>query len=328
MSAGMIAKGKAVFNFARITQIPFLLRRAAGLPSLQKHAFDVENRSHARLASIALDVRGVDYRPGLFVHGVLPRSGTNFLADALALHPHIFQNPGELWEFPLLYVADGARALQAEFQFMFPPNRNVMVEHETLAYLASGWMRHLQKETGERTMLFKSPHLQNIALFSQIFPRDKLLILLRDGRDVLQSSLSTFGSRSLGKNFSTMAHEWSAAVQLALEFKPGGRLATDNALVVRYEDLVQNGRDIMVGILNHCGLEQSPFDWEAFDNLPLRGSSTNLADASQKWQQQPRTQDFNPLGRWRDWSDQQKAEFKKRAGNALIAAGYATNLDW
>ena len=132
----------------------------------------------------------------------------------------------------------------------------------------------------------------------------------------------------MGKNFSTMAHEWAAATQLALEFKAGGRLASSNALVVRYEDLVQNGRNIMVDILNHCGLEQSLFDWEAFDNLPLRGSSTNRADVSQKWQQQPRTQEFNPLGRWRDWTDKQKGDFKKRAGDALIAAGYATNFDW
>jgi protein-tyrosine sulfotransferase len=317
-------------HFVRITQLPFLVRRAAGFSAVQHEAFQIVNDPaiQSALPRIAHQIRGENHRPAIFVHGVLPRSGTNYLADAVALHPHIVQNPGELWEFPLLYMASGADALQQEFQFMFPPNRQVMHRYEMLAYLAGGWMRVLQDGAGDRRMLFKSPHMQNLALFSALFPHDKLLILVRDGRDVLQSSLATFGYRLFGKSFSAMASEWSAATALALEFQPGGRLASDNIQVVRYEDLVRDGRSVMEQVLRHCGLASEAFDWSQFDALPVRGSSTNNAAMAEKWRQVPRDHAFNPLGRWRAWPHARKAAFKKRAGETLIAAGYAQDLDW
>lgn len=327
---GLIARAASLSGFVRMSQLPFLFRRAIGFPALDREAFAraTDRVSVDHLATIAHTVRGEDYRPALFVHGVLPRSGTNFLADALALHPHTAQNPGELWEFPLLYVSNGADALQREFQFMFRPNERVMKRHQMLAYLASGWMCDLQSSVGDRAMLFKSPHVQHLALFSAIFPRDRLLILLRDGRDVLQSSIATFGRRLMDKSFSAMASEWAAATQLALAFEPGGALASENALVVRYEDLVRDGRATMERVLAHSGLDPALYDWQRFENLPLRGSSTSRADTSEKWKQEPRARDFNPLGRWREWPDARKKHFKKMAGETLIAAGYARDLDW
>lgn len=319
-----------VSRFARMSQITLLFRRSFGLPALEHQAFStcIDWDNARALSEIAYAIRGQDYRPALFVHGVLPRSGTNYLADAIALHPATNQNPGTLWEFPLLYVAGGAEALQREFEFMFPPNAKVMKQHEMLVHLASGWMRHLQVQSEPRTMVFKSPHLQHLALFPAIFPRDRVLILMRDGRDVLQSSLTTFGQNWLGKSFAAIAAEWSAAARLALAFAPGGPCACEQALVVRYEDLVREGRPVMEIVLAHCGLDQASYDWTAFENLPVRGSSTNNASLAEKWRQQPRLQSFNPLGRWHAWPNAQKARFKKWAGETLIAAGYAQDLDW
>lgn len=326
----IVARAQALSRFVRMSQIPFLLRRALGWPAWDREAFTapLDTSVGTNLSSIALAVRGADYRPALFVHGVLPRSGTNYLADAIALHPHTAQNPGALWEFPLLYVAGGAEALQREFEFMFPPNEKAMKRYEMLAYLASGWMRSLQSQSDERLMLFKSPHMQNVALFPFVFPRDRLLILVRDGRDVLQSSIATFGHRMIDKSFSAMAAEWSAAVELALSFEAGGRNACPHALVVRYEDLVRNGPATMEKVLAHCALDPAAYDWQRFADLPLRGSSTNVSAMEDKWKQQPRPEGFNPLGRWSEWPEARKQSFKKLAGTTLIAAGYAQDMNW
>lgn len=319
-----------VSHFVRMSQLTLLLRRALGFPALERGAFstNVDWVNARALSEIAYAIRGREHRPAVFVHGVLPRSGTNFLADAIALHPDTVQNPGALWEFPLLYVAGGAEALQQEFEFMFPPNAKVLRRQEILAFLASGWMQSLQAQSEPRTMVFKSPHMQHLALVPGIFPRDRFLILMRDGRDVLQSSLATFGQRWLGKSFAAMAAEWSAAARLALAFAPGGPCACEQALVVRYEDLVKDGRPAMARVLAHCGLDSASYDWSAFDRLPLRGSSTNGAALAEKWQQQPRPNSFNPLGRWHAWPQARKARFKKWAGETLIAAGYAQDFDW
>lgn len=317
-------------RFVRMSQLPFLVRRSVGLNALDRDAFQtgIDPSLRRDLAALVGMVRGEAYRPAIFVHGVLPRSGTNYLADALALHPHIKQNPGGLWEFPLLYAASGAEALQYEFQFMFMPNHDKMIRHEMLAYLASGWMVRLQAESGDQTMLFKSPHAQFLALFPAIFPRDRLFVLIRDGRDVLQSSLTTFGARSIGKSFSAMAHEWAEATRLALSIGGAEGTSSDQVMVLRYEDLVCDGRVTMEKALRHAGLDPALFDWARFDALPLRGSSTNQAALNEKWQPQPRSKDFNPLGRWHDWSDRRKNRFKAIAGAALIAAGYVEDNDW
>ncbi len=325
-----LAKVFDVSRFARFSQTAFLIRRALGLPASETSAFSkyVCDTIDHDLTENALVIRGRDYQPAIFVHGVLPRSGTNYLADAIALHPDTAQNPGALWEFPLLYVAGGAQALQREFEFMFPPNANVLKQHEMLSYLSSGWLRALQAQSGPQTMVLKSPHMQHLALFPYLFPRDRVLILMRDGRDVLQSSLTTFGDRWFGKSFSAMAAEWSASAGLALAFAPGGPCACEQALVVRYEDLIREGRSAMERVLSHCGLNQASYDWDAFDRLPLRGSSTSTAAVTEKWKQIPRPESFNPLGRWHAWPHARKVRFKKWAGETLIAAGYAQDFDW
>ena len=198
---------------------------AVGLPGARKSDFGLElpPGQPARLHAIAPAIRGADAPPAIFVHGVLPRSGTNFLGDTLALHPHVHANPGRLWEFPLLYVAPGAEALQWEFLSMFTPNAEVMGRFDLLAYLASGWLAALQKEAGQRRLLLKSPHVQHLPLFRHIFPDDILILCLRDGRDVIQSSIGTFGRwHPRNKGFAEIAREWRYATETILSFEPAG----------------------------------------------------------------------------------------------------------
>lgn len=109
---------RQILGYARLSQLPRYVGRALSRPTAQTGDFifpqSADERAH--LASLVRSIRGEGARPAVFVHGVLPRSGTNYLADVLALHPDLQQDPGRLWEFPLLYVAPGADALQREFR--------------------------------------------------------------------------------------------------------------------------------------------------------------------------------------------------------------------
>ncbi len=320
---------RSILRFARLSQLPGFMRRAVGLRAVRREEFlpVLAPEERARLRSIADAVRGPGCRPAVFVHGVLPRSGTNFVADALALHPDLHQNPGRLWEFPLLYVAGGAEALQREFLFMFKENAEVLGRHDMLAYLASGWMRALQEQTGEKRMLFKAPHVQNIGLFADVFPRDVLVLVLRDGRDVIQSSEGTFGGRGLvRKDFGALAHEWREGCEAIMSFAPGGENAYPGAKVLWYEDLVRDPEGSMRDLLAHARLDPDRYDFEALKRLPVRGSST--AAAASGWTPQEKAADFNPLGRWRGWPAPKKARFKSIAGGALKRAGYEKDDAW
>lgn len=321
-----------LLSFLRVGQLPRFLRRAARLPAAAPGDFavDVSPDEADALRTIAETVRGPEAKPAIFVHGVLPRSGTNFLADVLDLHPDVHAHPGRLWEFPLLYVAPGAAALQQEFLFMFKRNREVMGRFDMLAYLASGWLRALQAEAGDRRVMLKSPHVQGITLFPHLFPNDILLLCLRDGRDVIHSSLGTFGRRTFrAKSLGEMAREWRHGAEVILSFAEGGANAHRNALVVRYEAMVDQPEGTVRAILRHAGLDAERYDFDALRALPVRGSSASTATGDARWSTGERPKDFRPVGRWDgSWTDRQKARFKAVAGATLIRAGYASDSSW
>jgi len=315
----------------RLDQFPRYARRLLGLPAARPEDFSVPltDWERSRLQEIARAARGPNPKPAVFVHGVLPRSGTNFLSDALELHADLCAHPGRLWEFPLLYVAPGATALQREFVQMFKPNNEVMGRFDMLAYLASGWMAALQQEAGDRHILLKCPHVQHINLFRHIFPDDILLLCLRDGRDIVQSSKGTFRRGLIGRKVtSELMREWRYATDAILSFEPGGQNAYGNAMVIRYEALVEQPNEVIGQALAHAGLEPERYDFEALSNLPVRGSSAVTADDKSRWDQHEKPKDFKPVGRWSSWSERQRRQFKSLAGATLIRAGYAADDSW
>lgn len=323
---------EAILGYLRLRQLPRYTRRALGLPAARPEDFSpgMDAAEQQRLQAIARAVRGVGAPPAIFVHGVLPRSGTNFLSDALELHPDVHAHPGRLWEFPLLYVAPGAAALQEEFLVMFEKNREVMGRFDLLGHLASGWLAAMQQEAGARRILLKCPHVQNISLFRHVFPDDILLLCLRDGRDVAESSLKTFRGkgRLLSKGFAEMAREWRFGTEAVLSFEPGGANHYPNALVVRYERLVEAPDAVMGEILRHARLDPERYDFEALARLPVRGSSSLQKSDEERWAQHEKPADFRPIGRWQAWSAGQKRRFKAVAGPALVRAGYAADDRW
>lgn len=332
-AAGASGRLRELLAFLRVAQLPRYGRRLLGLRTSRPEDFLVPLApcQSARLAAIAAAVRGATRPPAIFIHGVLPRSGTNFLADALALHPDVHLNPGHLWEFPLLYVAPGSLALEHELVAMFRLNREVIERYELLGYLASGWIADLQRRTGGRRMVLKSPHVQGIGLFRHVFPDDILLLCLRDGRDVIQSSLKTFGRwRPRSKGFTQLAWEWRHATEAILTFEAAGANAYPRAMVVRYEDLVERPEETMCTILRHAGLDPGRYDHAALARLPVRGSSAMPSADAGRWREpQDKPAEFRPVGRWQgDWSAGRRRRFKAIAGEVLVRAGYAADLDW
>jgi protein-tyrosine sulfotransferase len=276
-----------------------------------------------QLAHLALSVRGADHPPAILLHGVLPRSGTNYLANAIALHPDVAGFPRQIWEFPLVHVAPGAEALQSEFTAMFPANEAVLSKHEFLTYLASGWLAALQSEMPAKRLLMKSPHVRQIGLFPAIFPRDNLVLCLRDGRDVVASTVKTFGTSLLRKSFRQIVTEWKLATEAALNLAEGGPNHHPNAVVIRYEDAVREPRRLIRDLLVRLDLDPASFPFDQLDRLPVFGSSTNQAEGAARWEPVRRDASFNPIGRWRDWPERRMKEFMDIAGDTLARAGYA-----
>jgi protein-tyrosine sulfotransferase len=312
-------------GFVRFGQAGQFLRRLLGLPDLTAadFLFALPPEEAARLAAIARRVRGPDYRPALFVNGVLPRSGTNFIANALALHPTIAAFPRQIFEFPLLEIAPGARALRHEWLAHYPANEALVHRHELFAYLAAGWLADLQADAPDRHLLFKSPHVRQVALFRAAFPEDRLILCLRDGRDVIASTLASFQKRRVtGKSFRQLVHEWRLATEAVLACAPGGPHAHRHTVVVRFEDMVAGQEAEMRRILAATGLDPAAYPFDRLAQLPVFGSSSAKPSGQWQWQRCKRDATFNPVGRFENWPEGRKRAFHHLAGDTLRRAGY------
>lgn len=308
----------------RIGDLARLTRRLAGLRYLSAEDFTpvLTADQATRMAEMSARARGDGPAP-ILILGVMPRSGTNYLRDLLDSHPDVLADPGQVHEFPLLQAGRGAGAFMQEYLDLFPANREVSRPWDALALLAGAWLRHFQVEAGARRVLLKSPHVQNLSLAPHLFPGARIILCLRDGRDVVDSSLRTFSRRSLSrKTFGQMAHEWHLSTQAVLSHGPGGAQAHPDVMIIRYEDAVSDPRAAVDRMLEHTDLVPTRYDFEQIERLPVRGSSRSQAQGGARWHPQEKAGDFNPVRRWESWDTRRKARFDRIAGDMLEAAGY------
>ena len=317
-------------NYSQILKSPRLrdiyrfAKRVLGLQYLSADDFapKIDPSEAERLRGLASRARGDGPTP-ILVLGVMPRSGTNFIHDLIALHPDVYPDPGRIWEFPLLHTAGGAAAFMDEFISHFPRNAEVTGRWDALALIAGAWLREHQIEAGNKHIMHKSPHVQNPSIAPHIFPDVKIILCLRDGRDVIDSSLKTFSRLSLSrKTFTQLAKEWQLSAEAILAFDESGTAAHPDIMVVRYEDAVSNPAATVKRILQHTGLKPENYDFIKMEALPVRGSSRSKASDELRWEPAEKTTGFNPVNRWVSLSARRKQRFSRIAGQTLESAGY------
>jgi protein-tyrosine sulfotransferase len=311
--------------------LPFF-KRLCGGSALDPAAYDCEILSSldsTLLHDIAYRVRGENYRPAIFVHGVMPRSGTNYVADLLKLHTDTAHYPHRIWEFPLLHSAQSVNAVQQDFLRTYKRNAEVIQPFEFLALLASGFLRYLQElAPAENTVVLKVPHAEYLYLFHALFPRDHLILVMRDGRDAIASHQGTFSSGLFKPGFAELCQKWAHSTSLALDYEKYRVSSSGNMLAIPYEKVNQNPQAAMREIIETAGLLHEHYDFNNVEALPVRGSSAMGGSSGVDWEPKAKPSDFKPVGRWHGWGNSQKRRFKRIAGKTLIAAGYAADNSW
>lgn len=317
---------KHLVGISRISNISRLARRAIGVSYLSTDDFmpNIAKPDADRILGLSKRAYGNEDGPApVIVLGVMPRSGTNFVRDLISKHPAICADPGRLYEFPLLHAGSAAQAFMDEFIAMFPRNSEVLGRWDALAMLSGAWMRELQLEAGQNHILLKSPHVQNLTLAPLIFPGAKIILCLRDGRDVVDSSLRTFSRWTPArKTFGQLAREWQLGTDAILSFAPDGVNHHPDITIVKYETLVTDPNKELTKLLNHTGLDAKNYPFETLSSMPVRGSSRSKSSEDDRWQPQEKSRDFNPVGRWSGWSTRQVSRFERIAGQTLKVAGY------
>jgi protein-tyrosine sulfotransferase len=256
----------------------------------------------------------------IFIHGILPRSGTNFLWDLLLLHPDCGPARDPVREDLFLDQSDLLVEFAQKVRASWDPrwgSYSADIVERLCAGLGEGLVSFLWTDR-RRRLVTKSPSVVHLDRFFTFFPQALLVILVRDGRSVAQSAMDTFGW-----SLERASTAWAQAGRTIEHFREIESGRRERWRVVRYEDLIDRTETEMRQLFEFLRLDPDRYDYDAARNLPVRGSSAFGRDGSNvHWQTVPKTASFAPKERWRSWPADRVERFDWLAGAQLVALGY------
>ncbi len=180
----------------------------------------------------------------------------------------------------------------------------------------------------------KTPrHIHKISMLTAMFPDARILVMLRDGRDVACSIKRRTGDPEVGID------RWVADNTAAL-----ADLGQENVMLVRYENLVDDFESCVTEVLDFCAesYEESLRNFHQyhldFQDVGLkskwvsalfRGRKRDKNEHRTRRQQQVHQELFDGRNVWRkELSDDEKNMIKRKASELLQQFGYADGSDW
>ncbi len=279
----------------------------------------------AHACTVAEEIRGEDRKPAIIIHGVMPRSGTVYVGELLRLHPDLQAYPNDIWEFPFLQLTGTLDAAQEQFFKAYKYNMGKIGEDDFLQIFGASIIAYLYKYLpSDKRLLIKVPDVCYLNYFETVFPNENLLLLMRDGRDVVSSTIRTWPK----KKFSDACIRWDLSAKIALKYDDVNGGEKNGFLLARYEDAFKDPVSFVTDACNYMGLDVNRYPFDKMDEIRVIGSSSHKKDGKVTWEGEGKPKDFKTQGRWEDWSEKDKDTFKKIAGESLIKSGYCDNLDW
>lgn len=271
----------------------------------------------------ARTIRGEAHPPAIMVHGVLQRSGTRYIGQLMKLHPDVCVYPRGMVELPLLNSAASIRIVQAQFLGAFPPNRAAMGSDDFLPLFGTSFVAYAYGAVPRgQTAMFGMPDVSSLAYFPFMFPFERPLLLMRDGRDVAESMVRSFAQFP----FDEACRRWNRGARIMLDQR---NLHADRGWkIFRYEDAVNHTRQFIEEVCKYCELDAARYPYDRLGEVPVVGSSELKREGQVTWEPLAKPSGFNPVGRWQSWSAKQTKIFKRICGRTLIECGYVANLNW
>src|SRR4051794_39246390 len=256
----------------------------------------------------------------IFLLGILERSGTNYLFDMIRQHPDVgVRRP--IWEDKLLrqarFLKQYADTVAATWDSAWdvPPDEPAKL----LRALGSGLATFVTDGADTSHVIVKTPSVENLPMFFDLFPDAALIVLVRDGRSVTES-----GVRSFGWSYPVTMKQWADAARTILDAGPVLRASGGRYRLVHYEQVLGNPQHELTRIFATCGLKPDRYDFSAAENVPVRGSSTVRPDDAGpvNWDETVRPAEFDPVNRFADWDEALRYLYAELAGEAHRHLGY------
>lgn len=275
------------------------------------------------------------------------RSGTNFIGSVMSQHPDVVTIPpttslGELNLFRQRTIEN--KVFDEIKAFGFGLN---LEEKDKAAFMESYgnlWIKLLEKKfslDSTKTIFIKSFVIENIDLWLKAFPQAKIVLLSRDGRDNIISSIRASNDYRQwhtpilklkkrfnyfsGRSFINHIKHWSYTARIILDTKE-----SENLVKFKYEDLV-NSKQGIAQLLDFYGLRTDETILDNCLNAPIMGSSFGVnqkGEVKPNWSPKTNKSKFTFVGKWKPWGWLKKLIFKRYAGAELKALGYETSDKW
>lgn len=273
----------------------------------------------------ALLARGKERGPALIIHGIMPRAGTVYAGELLRLHSDLCAYPYQIWEVPFLQLTENVLDVQNNFFLGYRHNVGKLGEKDFLPIFGAAFMAYLHSGVpDDKRMLLKVPGVQHLDHFFSVFPYENLLVLIRDGRDVVQSTIKTWPQL----RFSFVCRRWERSARMVLACHERFSQRSEGYWLARFEDAIRDPVTFVKKACEHFRLDESKYPFEKIETISLHGSSAVPVQGTVDWDPIKKPQDFNPTGRWKTWSAGKKRTFKRIAGQALMDLGYCSDLNW
>lgn len=261
----------------------------------------------------------------LFLLGVMPRSGTNFLFRSLLNHSEIIRSaqPGEDY---LMYASNKLLTYVEGVTKKWSSNWGGMnIEeqtHKLCENLANGIGQYLKPEdktSNHKYVLCKTPRTDGIHNFPHLFPNSKIIILLRDGKDLVES-----GVKSFKWTYIASIKEYAKSLERISKFR--SIKSNKLCLIVKYEDLVSKSNVEIKRILEFLKLDEAKFDYESFNDLPIFGSSKSIKERSDKfeWKVEAKTEQV-VKAKSQPWHPLLRKRYQSICGDFIKEFDYTTN---
>ncbi len=242
----------------------------------------------------------------IFVLGIHSRSGTNYVRDVLCEHPAI-----EASGIPEDYILHNSGFLLSAAAGMEAGHRKIDTD-EVLSEIGNGLEGYLRKRTGVTSFVVcKTPKATGSENIEKLFPRARIIYVVRDPRDVAVSAKASFGY-----NHEHVAERWDENANIIRRMQASQFPTT----VVHYERLLRSQPDEAAKLFTFLKLPPVIVSKE----LPVRGScELKMRGEELDWKQRNMGEGFNPVGRWRSiWNDRIEAEFTSGIRENMRHFGY------
>ncbi|MGJ3245978.1 MAG: sulfotransferase family protein [Elainellaceae cyanobacterium] len=273
------------------------------------------------------------HRDPVFLLGIMPRSGTNYVYNLIRLHPdcncvtdeYMVEDYLVFHANLLTRYADVVCNYWGQFwshQDDPPMTKDVYqtLKNRLCKSLGDGLISYFDQPGDRRRVITKTPSVRNLNYFFKLFPNAQLIILIRDGRSVVESAVKSFGY-----SYEDATQRWAAAAQTIIEFEQAHQDVQSQYLIVKYEDVLDNIPETLTKIFEFAGVNASAYDFDNVGQLPVMGSSAFYNTGG--WKRVSDAKNFNPRQRWSSWSDAQMERFYWIAGDAMVKLGYVDEAE-